>query len=144
MTSQFRTWVVYALLTNGSSEKIAQTRKIAQTSMICGEDVRENRSNDAPYVYVELVDTNGTTYEPEAISFADWRDYGCHYALPDEYARGEFGALSVYRLHGIGVTPCSRGISWMIRMMCQVFLICVSATHPNRPSIWPENGMLLL
>ena len=83
MASQFRTWVVYALFTNGSSEKIAQT------SMICGEDVRENRSNDAPYVYVELVDTYGGTYEPEAISFSDWRDYGCHYALPDEYARGE-------------------------------------------------------
>ena len=83
MASQFRTWVVYALFTNGSSEKIAQT------SMICGEDVRENRSNDAPYVYVELVDTYGGTYEPEAISYSDWRDYGCHYALPDEYARGE-------------------------------------------------------
>ena len=53
MASQFRTWVVYALFTDGSS------RKIAQTSMICGEDVRENRSNDAPYVYVELVDTYG-------------------------------------------------------------------------------------
>ena len=83
MASQFRTWVVYALFANGSA------RKIAQTSMICGEDVRENRSNDAPYVYVELVDTDGITYEPEAISFSDWRDYGCHYALPDEYARGE-------------------------------------------------------
>ena len=83
MASQFRTWVVYALFTNGSSEKIAQT------SMICGEDVRENRSNDGPYVYVELVDIYGGTYEPEAISFSDWGTYGCHYALPDEYARGE-------------------------------------------------------
>ena len=83
MASQYRTWVVYALFTNGSDEKIAQT------TMICGEDVRENRSNDGPYVYVELVDTDGITYEPDAISFADWRDYGCHYALPDEYARGE-------------------------------------------------------
>ena len=83
MASQFRNWVVYALFANGSSEKIAQT------TMICGEDVRENRSNDGPYVYVELVGTSGTTYEPEAIGYADWRDYGCHYNLPDEYARGE-------------------------------------------------------
>ena len=83
MASQFRNWVVYALFANGSSEKIAQT------TMICGEDVRENRSNDAPYVYVELVGTSGTTYEPEAIGYSDWRDYGCHYDLPDEYARGE-------------------------------------------------------
>ena len=83
MASQFRNWVVYALFANGSSEKIAQT------TMICGEDVRENRSNDGPYVYVELVGTSGTTYEPEAIGYADWRNYGCHYDLPDEYARGE-------------------------------------------------------
>ena len=83
MASQFRNWVVYALFANGSSEKIAQT------TMICGEDVRENRSNDGPYVYVELVGTSGTTYEPEAIGYSDWRDYGCHYDLPDEYARGE-------------------------------------------------------
>ena len=72
MASHFRTWVVYALFANGSSEKIAQT------TMICGEDVRENRSNDGPYVYVELVGTSGTTYEPEAIGYSDWTDYKCH------------------------------------------------------------------
>ena len=84
MASQFRTWVVYALFDGG----ILSDDPIASTTLICGQDVRENRSNDAPYVYVELVDTYGTVHEPEAISFSDWRDYGCHYALPDEYARG--------------------------------------------------------
>ena len=82
MASQFRTWVVYALFTNGSPQKIAST------SLICGQDVRKHRSDDAPYVYVELVATNGTTHEPEAFSFSDWEDYICHYDLPDEYARG--------------------------------------------------------
>ena len=82
MASQHRAWVVYALFTNGSSKEIARTK------MICGEDVKERTSNDSPYVYVELVDTDGERLKPEAISFADWRDYKCHYALPDEYARG--------------------------------------------------------
>ena len=83
MASHFRTWVVYALFTNGSSQKIAST------SLICGQDVRENRSQDGEYVYVELVATNGTTREPKAISSSDWEDYACHYDLPDEYARGD-------------------------------------------------------
>ena len=83
MASQFRTWVVYALFTNGSPEKIAST------TIICGQDVRKNRTQDGEYVYVELVATNGmTTGKPEAISFSDWDDYACHYDLPDEYARG--------------------------------------------------------
>ena len=68
MASHFRTWVVYALFTNGSSQKIAST------SLICGQDVRENRSQDGEYVYVELVATNGTTREPKAISSSDWED----------------------------------------------------------------------
>ena len=87
MASHSRTWVVYALFTNGSSQKIAST------TLICGQDVRERRSNDGPYVYVKLVATNGMTHEPEAISFSDWsgRTTGksCHYYLPDEYARGD-------------------------------------------------------
>ena len=90
MASQFRTWVVYALFTNGSSQKIAST------SLICGQDVRKHRSDDddddAPYVYVELVETDGTTHEPKAISYSDWSGNktgkSCHYDLPDEYARG--------------------------------------------------------
>ncbi len=86
MASHFRTWVVYALFTNGSSQKIAST------SLICGQDVRENRSQDGEYVYVELVATNGTTREPKAISYSDWSGNktgkSCHYDLPDEYARG--------------------------------------------------------
>ena len=87
MASQFRTWVVYALFANGSSEKIAQT------TMICGEDVRENRSNDGPYVYVELVGTSGTTYEPEAIGYSDWRDYGCHYDFAGRVCQRRVGGL---------------------------------------------------
>ena len=65
MASQFRTWVVYALLTHGPPEKIAQT------TMICGQDVRENQ--DGEYVYVELVATDGMpTGKPQAIGYDDW------------------------------------------------------------------------
>ena len=83
MASQFRTWVVYALFTEWVIRKNCTDK----------HDLRRGCPResfyDAPYVYVELVDTYGGTYEPEAIGFADWRDYGCHYDLPDEYARGE-------------------------------------------------------
>ena len=84
MASQLRTWVVYARFDGGA----LSDDPIASTTLICGQDVRENRSNDAPYVYVDLVNTDGMTQKPEAIGYSDWTDYGCHYALPDEYARG--------------------------------------------------------
>jgi hypothetical protein len=84
MASQLRTWVVYARFDGGA----LSDDPIASTTLICGQDVRENRSNDAPYVYVDLVNTDGMTQQPEAIGYSDWTDYGCHYALPDEYARG--------------------------------------------------------
>ena len=111
--------------------------------MICGEDVRENRSNDGPYVYVELVDTyGGTTYEPEAIGYSDWRDYGCHYDLPDEYARGESADYPFTDSWNWGdpVVGALVDDSYDVK----VFLICVSVKVTNRLHIWPKNGMLRL
>ena len=81
LASQFRTWSVYARFDNGS----LSGSPIASTEIVCGQDVI-----DGGTLYIELVDEDGTPISKvlNAFSASDWRDYGCHYYLPDEYARG--------------------------------------------------------